>query len=180
MASTRTLVSSLVFVFLFLFSFSEAREFLVGGKTDSWKIPSSPSESLNEWSKASRFNIGDTIVWKYDSKNDSVFQVTKSDYANCNVSSPIAQYNDGNTTVKLEKPGPYYFISGAKGHCEKGQKIIVVVITPRTKSLGAISPAPSPSEFSSGPAVARTSGVSGLKCGLMMVVLGSWLGMVLV
>ncbi|KAF9603329.1 hypothetical protein IFM89_034678 [Coptis chinensis] len=101
--------------FFFLFSFSEAREFLVGGKTDSWKIPSSPSSQLNEWSKASRFNIGDTIVWKYDSKNDSVFQVTKSDYANCNVSSPIAQYNDGNTTVKLEKPGPYYFIDWSKG-----------------------------------------------------------------
>jgi len=53
-------------------------------------------------------------------------QVNKEDYANCNSSNPVEQYNDGNTKVKLDRPGPFYFISGAKGHCEKGQKLIVV------------------------------------------------------
>ncbi|KAJ0030041.1 hypothetical protein Pint_14391 [Pistacia integerrima] len=30
---------------------------------------------------------------------------------------------DGNTTVELDRWGNYYFISGAEGHCEKGQKL---------------------------------------------------------
>ncbi|KAJ1413107.1 Phytocyanin domain [Sesbania bispinosa] len=66
-------------------------------------------------------------------------------YANCNSHpSPIERYSDGNTKVKLDRPGPFYFISGAKGHCEKGQKVIVVVVSPKRSRYMAISPAPSP------------------------------------
>ncbi|KAE8672060.1 nuclear nucleic acid-binding protein C1D [Hibiscus syriacus] len=55
--------------------------------------------------------------------------------------------------------GPFYFISGAKGHCEQGQKLVVVVLSPRHSYTG-ISPAPSPAEIE-GPAVAPTSNGSG-------------------
>lgn len=54
------------FVVLLLFSFSEAKEILVGGKTDAWKIPSSQSDSLNQWAGSSRFRIGDSLG-KYES-----------------------------------------------------------------------------------------------------------------
>ncbi|KAJ1437588.1 Phytocyanin domain [Sesbania bispinosa] len=66
-------------------------------------------------------------VWKYDGGKDSVLQVNREGYANCSTSNPIEECSDGNTTVKLDRPGPFYFISEAKGHCEKGQKAIVVV-----------------------------------------------------
>lgn len=92
--------------------------------------------------------------------------MSKEDYLNCNVSNPIEEYKDGNTKVKLSRAGPYYFISGAKGHCQKGQKVIVVVLSPRGRYTG-ISPAPSPVEFN-GPAVAPTSSASSLGGGLMV------------
>ena len=96
-------------------------------------------------------------------------QVNKEDYANCNSSNPIEQYNDGNTKVKLDRPGPFYFISGAKGHCEQGQKLIVVVMSPKRKYMG-VSPAPSPAEFEEGgPAVAPTSSAPVLQTGLVTV-----------
>ncbi|GMY29177.1 early nodulin-like protein 1 [Fagus crenata] len=154
------------FVLLFVLSYSEAREIMVGGKTDAWKIPSSQSDSLNQWAEGSRFLIGDSLVWKYDSGKDSVLQVNKENYVSCNTSNPIEEYKDGNTKVKLDRSGPFYFISGSKGHCEKGQKLVVVVLSPRHRYTG-ISPAPSPVEFD-GPAVAPTSSATKLQSGLMV------------
>ena len=95
-------------------------------------------------------------------------QVNKEDYANCNSSNPIEEYNDGNTKVKLDRPGPFYFISGAKGHCVQGQKLIVVVMSPKKRSIG-VSPAPSPAELEEGPAVAPTSIAPVLRTGLVTV-----------
>ncbi|KAG5546211.1 hypothetical protein RHGRI_018405 [Rhododendron griersonianum] len=48
---------------------------------------------------------------------------------------------------------PFYFISGNKTNCQKGQKLIVVVLAVRIKSVsaGAPAPAPSPESFSPAP-----------------------------
>ncbi|KAF8389207.1 hypothetical protein HHK36_025900 [Tetracentron sinense] len=148
-----------------------ARDILVGSKTDAWKIPSSESDSLNRWAEGSRFQVGDSLVWKYNAEEDSVLQVTKKDYLSCNVSSSIAEYKDGNTKVKLDRSGPFYFISGVKGNCEKGQKLIVVVLSGRHRFMG-ISPAPSPMEYD-GPAMAPTSSAASLRGGLMVVLVGT-------
>ncbi|KAL5558236.1 hypothetical protein UlMin_034447 [Ulmus minor] len=155
-----------LFLIFVLFSVSEAKEILIGGKSDSWTIPSSQSQTLNQWAESTRFRVADTLVFKYDGEKDSVLQVTRGDYLNCNTSSPIEEYKDGNTKVKLNKPGPFYFISGTKGHCEKGQKLIVVVMSPRNRYIG-VSPAPSPAELEA-PAVAPTSSASSLKAGLVV------------
>ncbi|XP_038695276.1 early nodulin-like protein 1 isoform X2 [Tripterygium wilfordii] len=162
MADLVTFQYSLLLMFL-LFSFSQAKEILIGGSKDAWKVPSSQSESLNEWAEKSRFRI----VWQYESGKDSVLQVTRDAYLSCNTSSPIEEYKDENTKVTLDRSGPFYFISGTNGHCEKGQKMIVVVLSPRHRYTG-ISPAPSPAE-SEGPAVAPTSSATSLKSGFMVV-----------
>ncbi|KAB5552779.1 hypothetical protein DKX38_010090 [Salix brachista] len=177
MASRKAaLLSSILIVSLFV-TFTEARDIMVGGKNHSWKIPSSESDSLNKWAEASRFRVGDTLVWTYDPQNDSVLQVIKKDYETCNTSSPVATYRDGNTKVKLEKPGPYYFISGADGHCEQGQKLVTVVMSTRRQFIG-ISPAPSPVEFE-GPAVAPTSTGGVNLRGSLGLVFGVLTGMIL-
>ncbi|KAL3819089.1 hypothetical protein ACJIZ3_004994 [Penstemon smallii] len=164
----RTVASVLLFI---LVTFSEARELLVGGKSNAWKIPSSQSDSLNHWAENSRFLIGDSLVWEYDETKDSVLQVTKRDYVTCNTSTPIETYNNsGNNTtkVKLERSGPYYFISGEEGHCEKGQKLIVVVMSTKhhLHRRPSFSPAPSPAELE-GPSIAPapSSGVGCLRGG---------------
>ncbi|MCD7459912.1 hypothetical protein HAX54_042293 [Datura stramonium] len=170
--------SSVVAVlFFFLLSLTEARDHLVGGKTDSWKIPSSESDSLNRWAEKSRFLIGDSLVWKYDGEKDSVLEVSKRDYVTCNTSSPIAVHNDGNTKIVLDHSGAYYFISGAKGHCEQGQKLIVVTLSDKNMRRFMGAPAPSPTE-SEGPAVAPTSSAASLKASFVVafgVLMGFWL-----
>ncbi|KAK4388971.1 Early nodulin-like protein 1 [Sesamum angolense] len=163
-----------VFLLVCLFlSFSEARDHLVGGKSDAWRIPSSESDTLNHWAQKSRFLIGDSLVWEYDATKDSVLQVTKRDYVTCNTSTPIETYTGGSTKVKLEHSGPYYFISGAEGHCKKGQKLIVVVMSEKHRRFIRVSPAPSPAEIE-GPAIAPapTSAAGRLGGGFFMLALG--------
>ncbi|KAI3985423.1 hypothetical protein MKX01_033737 [Papaver californicum] len=165
---------SLVLFNLIIFSsFSEARDFLVGGKSNGWEIPSSPqSQPLNQWAQSSRFQLGDSLVWKYETGKDSVLQVTRESYLNCVLREPITEFKDGNKTkVELNKTGPYYFISGATGHCEKGQKLIVVVMAPRSAAL-----APSPVDA---PAASPTSDatISSSRIGVLLLM---GLGMALV
>ncbi|KAK6249175.1 hypothetical protein QUC31_020740 [Theobroma cacao] len=151
MASLRTLVRLLA-IGLVLFSFCEAKERLVGGSEDAWKIPVNSSDSLNQWAGKTRFKVGDFLIWKYDGKVDSVLQVTKEDYESCNTSKPIKEYKDGDTKVELDKSGPFYFISGADGHCQKGQKLVIVVMSENNwdhpDSPTPTAPAPAPAKNS--------------------------------
>ncbi|PIN12445.1 hypothetical protein CDL12_14942 [Handroanthus impetiginosus] len=169
--------SSVLLLAFFFFSFSEARDHLIGGKANAWKIPSSESDSLNHWAEKTRFLIGDSLVWEFDGSKDPVLQVSKRDYVTCNTSSPIETYNGGNFKVKLERSGPYYFISGAEGHCHKGQKLIVVVMSEKHRRFFGISPAPSPEVEGPTLAPALTSGARGLSGGFSMLALGALLFM---
>lgn len=116
-------------------------------------------------------------MWNFESEKDSVLEVTKRDYVTCNTSSPIESYKDGSTKVKLDRSGPFYFISGAEGNCEKGQKLIVVVMSHRHRMFAGVSLAPSPVEFD-GPAAAPTSSAASLRGGFV-VALGVVMGFVL-
>ncbi|KAJ4890643.1 Early nodulin-like protein 1 [Raphanus sativus] len=169
MASFSFLVAS-----IFLCSLAAANEVTVGGKSGEWKIPPSSSNSFTEWAQKARFKAGDFIVFRYQAGKDSVLQVTQEAYKSCSTTNPLANYTDGETKVKLDRSGPFYFISGVDGHCEKGQKVSLVVVSPRHK---AISPAPSPVEFEDGPSVAPapTSGSARLGGGFVLgLVLGLW------
>ncbi|XP_024012369.1 early nodulin-like protein 3 isoform X2 [Eutrema salsugineum] len=120
----------------------EGREVLVGGKSSTWKVPESTDETLNHWSERTRFKIGDTLLWKYNAENDSVMQVREKDYERCDRSEPIRGYKDGHTKIELKRSGPFYFISGEHGHCQRGEKLRVVVLSPNHNRTNAAAPAP--------------------------------------
>nr|XP_043622825.1 early nodulin-like protein 1 [Erigeron canadensis] len=124
---------------LLLIQNSNAYEFMVGGSGD-WSLAST---SYNQWAERSRFQIGDTILFKYQAGKDSVVQVSKDDYNNCNAASPIAKYSDGHSVVKLNHSGPHYFISGLVENCKNNEKIVVVVMADRSNRAPTSSP-PSP------------------------------------
>uniref|UniRef100_A0A0D6QZG7 Phytocyanin domain-containing protein n=1 Tax=Araucaria cunninghamii TaxID=56994 RepID=A0A0D6QZG7_ARACU len=105
-----------------------AYQFIVGG-SKGWTVPAD-MESYNKWAGILRFQIGDTLLFKYDKEVDSVLQVTKQGYSTCNTSSPIAPFKNGNTVFNLTTHGPFYFISGNASNCQKGEKLIVVVLAP--------------------------------------------------
>ncbi|XP_010525779.1 PREDICTED: early nodulin-like protein 1 [Tarenaya hassleriana] len=159
-------ISILSLVVFLLFTVSQAREILVGGSENSWKVPESSNDTLSHWSATNRFKVGDVLVWKYDQKIDSVLQVTKEDFDSCNTLKPIKEHKDGNTKVELVESGPHFFISGAPGNCGKGEKMMVVVISPNhpppKSGDRTVSPAKSPSHSpgsAPAPAPAKSSAV---------------------
>ncbi|XP_073269257.1 early nodulin-like protein 14 [Primulina huaijiensis] len=165
MASLKTLICCFhILLSLFMaINLSEAREFVVGGNKKKWEIPSS-SDEFNKWAAKIRFQIDDSIVLKYDSKTDSVLEVTEENYNNCNKSNPIRSYSDGSTKITLDKSGPFFFISGAEGHCEKGQKLEIKVLSANHSHLQPVTPEPSPSDIDHlAPAPAPSTAGSGPK-----------------
>ncbi|KAI3810030.1 hypothetical protein L1987_19636 [Smallanthus sonchifolius] len=122
---------------------NNAYEFMVGGSGD-WSLAST---SYNQWAEKNRFQIGDSVLFKYEAGEDSVVQVSKDDYNNCNAASPIAKYSDGHSVVKLNESGPHYFISGLVENCKNNEKIVIVVMADRSnrhQSPPSSPPSPAP------------------------------------
>ncbi|KAM7499005.1 hypothetical protein LguiA_023419 [Lonicera macranthoides] len=117
------------FFFISTFATSvSAFQFQVGGKR-GWTKPSAKhSHSYNDWAAENRFQIGDTLYFKYH--KDSVLVVNSSDYESCNTSNPISKFNDGDTVFEFDRSGFFYFISGKHGHCKSGQRLVIRVMHP--------------------------------------------------
>ncbi|KAL3720326.1 hypothetical protein ACJRO7_005197 [Eucalyptus globulus] len=102
-------------------------DYQVGG-AEGWVVPpANDSKVYNDWASENRFRPGDTLRFKY--KKDSVMEVTEAEYKNCNSTRPSFFSNTGNTVYALDHSGPFYFISGVSGHCQKGQRMIVKVLS---------------------------------------------------
>ncbi|PON40067.1 Phytocyanin domain containing protein [Parasponia andersonii] len=130
------LLSSL---FSSLTSSSQAYKFYVGGN-QGWV--SNPSENYSHWAERNRFQVNDTLYFKYKKGSDSVLVVNKNDYDNCNTKNPTQKLEDGDSEFKFDRSGPFFFISGK--NCDKGQKLIVVVLAVRPPKHSTPSPAISP------------------------------------
>ncbi|PWA82740.1 cupredoxin [Artemisia annua] len=144
MAVTRNSNPTMIVVFmgalsiLVLIQKGDAYEFKVGGSGD-WSLTST---SYNQWAEKTRFQIGDTLFFKYQGEKDSVLEVSKDDYNNCNTTSPIARHDDGRTVIKFDRSGPHYFISGVSDHCKNNEKVLIVVSADQTHKSSPQSPPP--------------------------------------
>ncbi|MBA0651612.1 hypothetical protein Goklo_018922 [Gossypium klotzschianum] len=98
------------------------------------------------------------IGFEYNAQFHNVMRVTHPMYKACNASAPLATYTTGNDTINITTKGHHYFICGAPGHCQAGQKVDINVLrtsetAPTTAPEGSTaasvpsagSPAPSPS-----------------------------------
>ncbi|KAK4484706.1 hypothetical protein RD792_007298 [Penstemon davidsonii] len=136
---------------------SYAYQFIVGGNY-GWGL--NPSENYNSWAERMRFQVNDTLLFKYKQGQDSVLVVNKDDYDNCIAENYIRLLNDGKSKFKFDRSGPFYFISGNKTNCIKGQKLIIVVLAVRNRPTAAPPKGSSPSPSSPSPAPAKAHGPS--------------------
>ncbi|XP_061364966.1 early nodulin-like protein 9 [Gastrolobium bilobum] len=146
------------FCLLMLVHKGAAYEFIVGGQK-GWSVPSDPNfNPFNQWAEKGRFQMGDSLVFNYQSGQDSVLSVKSEDYASCNTGSPYAKFSDGHTVFKLNQSGPHFFISGNKDNCLKNEKLTVIVLADRSNrnssNTNQTSPASPPSPQSSSPSPA--------------------------
>ncbi|KAK7294243.1 hypothetical protein RJT34_17130 [Clitoria ternatea] len=131
-------------------SVEAARQFKVGDHL-GWHQPSGPNNSAfyNQWASRNRFQVGDSLVFEY--QNDSVLTVEKWEYFHCDTNNPIDTLENGNSTVILDSPGAFYFISGIADHCHNGQKLIVDVMSPHSIPHSPPSISLPPQGFSASP-----------------------------
>ncbi|XP_057791768.1 early nodulin-like protein 21 [Salvia miltiorrhiza] len=114
------------FCLVYQLQLSHCTEFDVGER-GGWAVPpTNDTDFYDNWASKKRFKVDDTIRFKY--KKDSVMEVKKGDYKECNSSRPNFFSNTGNTIYTLNRSGFFYFISGSTGHCEMGQRMIVWVV----------------------------------------------------
>ncbi|XP_057497837.1 uclacyanin-3-like [Actinidia eriantha] len=120
------------------------------GDSNGW----SQSTDFPTWASGKTFTVGDKLLFTYGGTH-SVDIVSENDYNNCNAGSPINSYNNGKTTINLDKAGPMYFMCPTFGHCQNGMKLAITVMaatTPTTPTTGtppaAISP---PTDSSTSP-----------------------------
>ncbi|XP_075477346.1 early nodulin-like protein 21, partial [Primulina tabacum] len=115
----------------------------------SLKIPTGEEpETYNEWAAQNRFQIGDTLHFKY--QNDSVLVVSSADYLNWNTANPISEFKDGSSVFQFDRSGFYYFMSGKPGHFNSGQRLIVRVMHPSEIGVPSSAPAPAPADGADG------------------------------
>ncbi|KAJ4877199.1 early nodulin-like protein 8 [Raphanus sativus] len=111
------------------------------GNLDAWGIPVD-DKVYSKWPKSHSFKIGDSLLFLYPPSEDSMIQVTPSNFKSCNTKDPILYMNDGNSLFNLTQNGTFYFTSGQPGHCLKYQKLIVSVGT-YSAEADALSPSSS-------------------------------------
>ncbi|KAK2412747.1 early nodulin protein [Trifolium repens] len=127
-----------------LISCSESTEHMVGDDQFVWKVPLSSPDDLTLWSSSHNFTVGDTIVFRYNTRRESVREVmNEHDFIKCNTKGQFMRLgHDGYTRVVLDKPGIHYFMSGWKSHCKRGLKVAILVISPTNNNEPLVSMTP--------------------------------------
>ncbi|CAH8337249.1 unnamed protein product [Eruca vesicaria subsp. sativa] len=131
-------VSSVMVVLMILLVQVSSTQYKVGN-LDSWGIPTD-AKVYSKWPKTHSFKIGDSLLFLYPPSEDSMIQVTASNFKSCNTKDPILYMNDGNSLFNLTQNGTFYFTSGQPGHCQKYQKLLVSVGTYSPEADDALSP----------------------------------------
>ncbi|KMT11886.1 hypothetical protein BVRB_5g098540 [Beta vulgaris subsp. vulgaris] len=105
------------------------RYHIVGGAT-GFEINS----DLKGWSNSTTFRVNDMLVFNLV-ENQTVVQVTESEYESCIANNPIDiedfDDNSGQAMIKLMKTGCQYFISDTPSICKMGVKVKVFVVDTR-------------------------------------------------
>ncbi|CAL1360684.1 unnamed protein product [Linum trigynum] len=124
-------------------STSAATTYMVGDNS-GWDI----STDLDTWTQDKTFNVGDSLLFQYRS-SDTVEEVNKPAFDSCNTTDAMRTFNNGNTTVELDRPGPWYFVCGNRLYCLGGMKLQVNVVGNAESPVGSPEAQPGDSNPSS-------------------------------
>ncbi|CAH8317719.1 unnamed protein product [Eruca vesicaria subsp. sativa] len=136
------MVTVMFMSFGFAIGFSNGHKFSVGGK-DGWVLTA--SEDYSHWSHRNRFQVNDTLYFKYPKGKDSVLEVSEEEYNTCNTTHPITSLSNGDSLFVLSRSGSFFFVSGNSENCLKGQKLSVKVMSAAHHGHSPHQPSPSPS-----------------------------------
>nr|XP_010907480.1 umecyanin-like [Elaeis guineensis] len=107
-----------------------------------WTIPLN-NDFYSNWSQNKSFNVGDSLVFRFEMGRYNVVQVSKREFDSCSAENPFRTFLIGPATVDLKEEGMLYFICSFGNYCLLGQKLSVPVQRPPPPpaALNSSSPA---------------------------------------
>ncbi|XP_021912705.1 mavicyanin-like [Carica papaya] len=108
-----------------MFQLSHATIYKVGDSV-GWTITG--NVDYKQWAATKNFQVGDIIIFEYDSRLHDVNRVNHAMYRACNISAPFATFTTGNDLINITTRGHHYFLCGVPGHCQLGLKVDINVI----------------------------------------------------
>ncbi|KAL6497791.1 hypothetical protein OROHE_026941 [Orobanche hederae] len=127
-------------VFVWFHEVSDGAVYKVGDDA-GWTIIG--NVNYRDWASNKTFQLGDIIIFEYNPQFHNVMQVTHPEYRTCNVSSPVSTLTTGNDTITIRTYGHHFYVCGAPGHCQLGQKVDINVVAAATAPHVSISPSTS-------------------------------------
>ncbi|XP_074582521.1 blue copper protein 1b-like [Curcuma longa] len=117
-----------------------ATNFVVGDDA-GWR----PGFNYTSWAAArtKELRVGDKLVFKYTAGFHNVIPVSGEEFRACKPNGGNKVLRSGRDVVPLKTPGRKWYMCGVADHCERGQKLAVVVLPAPTSP-----PAPSPDPYS--------------------------------
>ncbi|KAH7292356.1 hypothetical protein KP509_29G064200 [Ceratopteris richardii] len=83
--------------------------------------------NYNRWASSRVFRVNQFILFKFNPTTENLMVVSAAEYIHCSPRRPAVVYRTGNVVFKLARRGTYFFISGVRGHCAAGVKMMVKV-----------------------------------------------------
>ncbi|KAM2193440.1 hypothetical protein ACFX1R_027722 [Malus domestica] len=124
MVSQKGLIGCLLLVVVALWKGATAETYKVGDDL-GWTIPPAGSVAYSTWANAKRFQIGDTIEFKWSGEH-RVAEVTQADYDSCSKDNPLGFYDSSPTRIVLTSNLTRYLICTEDSHCSRlGQKVTI-------------------------------------------------------
>ncbi|XP_008801679.3 umecyanin-like [Phoenix dactylifera] len=109
-----------------------------------WTIPPS-NDFYSNWSQNKSFNVGDSLVFRFEMGLYNVVQVSKREFDSCSAENPFRTILTGPVTIDLKEEGILYFICSFGNYCLLGQKLFVSVQRPPPPPPPAKSSSPTSS-----------------------------------
>ncbi|CAM6116359.1 unnamed protein product [Calypogeia fissa] len=98
------------------------------GTTYPIKWDTFPDLNLGKLFQGKVLQEGDILHFKYNNAEHDLLEVTAEHFADCNNSSPLNKWTDGNSVITLSELGPRFFICGFPDHCEHHDQYLALYV----------------------------------------------------
>ncbi|CAN6925633.1 unnamed protein product [Brassica oleracea var. botrytis] len=126
-------LSSLIMFLLSSFMLKSDGSNHIVGDSSGWELYT----NYTNWTQGREFHVGDVLVFNYNRDQHNVMQVNSTAYVDCGRDNYISLFNKGNDSIvissgyptsTISEVGEHRFICAVDGHCENGQKLIIIKI----------------------------------------------------
>ncbi|BBN02370.1 hypothetical protein MPTK1_2g14780 [Marchantia polymorpha subsp. ruderalis] len=143
MASMQQAIFTVLIIASGLYQDAEAVTHIVGGATGpGWTFQANDLTFYDTWASKESFNVGDVLVFNFNSTLHDVLEVSTDDLKTCTTpASPIQRNLTSNGSLTISTSGTHAYICGVPQHCTFGMKMTITTVGASTPNTNSTNPA---------------------------------------